>query len=93
MNITYQTKLYCTIGEFNSPYSYEETKKKIDEWNGILVLERHAISNRAIRNENWEQTLIDANTKITVRLDTKQCPILCFEEFEMHDVERKEEKQ
>ena len=93
MTVTYETKLYCTIGEFKSPMSYEDTKKKIEEGNWILVLERWAISNRVIRNENGEQSMIDANTKITVRLDTEKCPILCYEEFEMHDVERPSEKK
>ena len=88
MTVTYETKLYCTIGEFKSPMSYEETMKKVEEGNGVLILERWAISNRVIRNEKWEQTQVDANTKITVRLDTIKCPVLCYEEFEMHDVER-----
>jgi hypothetical protein len=88
---TYETKLYTTIGEFTSPLSYAETLKKIEEGNGTLVLERFAISNRVIRNDKGEQTMVDANTKITVRLNTTICPVLCYEEFEMHDVERKEE--
>lgn len=93
MTVTYETKLYCTIGEFKSPMSYSDTMKKIEEGNWVLKLERWAISNRVIRNEKWEQTQIDANTKITVLLDTLKCPILCYEEFEMHDVERVEEKK
>lgn len=87
---TYETKLYTTIGEFTSPLSYEETMKKVEEGNGTLLLERFAISNRVIRNEKGEQTMVDANTKITVRLDTIKCPVLCYEEFEMRDCERKE---
>lgn len=90
MTVTYETKLYCSIGEFKSPMSYEETMKKVEEGNGVLVLERWAISNRVIRNEKWEQTQVDANTKITVRLDTIKCPVLCYEEFEMHDCIRDE---
>lgn len=90
-NITIETKLYSSIGEFTSPMSYEDTIKKIEEGNGILTLVRHAISNRAIRDEvTGEQTLVDANTKITVRLDTVKCPILCYEEYHMADVEKKQ---
>ena len=51
MTVTYETKLYCSIGEFTSPMSYEETMKKVEEGNGVLILERWAISNRVIRNE------------------------------------------
>jgi len=91
MTTTYETKLYTTIGEFTAPHSYEETLKKIEEGKGTLVLERFVISNRVIRDDKGEQTLIDANTKITVRLNTTICPILCYEEYEMHDVERKED--
>jgi hypothetical protein len=91
MNITYETKLYTTIGEFTSPLSYVETIKKIEEGNGTLLLERFAISNRVIRNDKGEQTMVDANTKITVRLNTEICPILCYEEYEMNDCERKKE--
>lgn len=91
MNITYETKLYTTIGEFTSPLSYVETIKKIEEGNGTLLLERFAISNRVIRNDKGEQTMVDANTKITVRLNTTICPILCYEEYEMNDCERKKE--
>ena len=90
MTVTYETKLYCSIGEFKSPMSYEETMKKVEEGNGVLILERWAISNRVIRNEKGEQTQVDANTKITVRLDTIKCPVLCYEEFEMHDCIRDE---
>lgn len=90
---TYETKLYTTIGEFTSPLSYAETLKKIEEGNGTLVLERFAISNRVIRNDKGEQTMVDANTKITVRLNTTICPVLCYEEYEMNDVVRKEEEE
>lgn len=85
-NKHYETKLYTSIWEFSSPFSLEETKQKIEEWKWILKLTRYAISNRAIRDEKtWEQTLVDANTKITVELDTNKTPILCYEEYEMTD--------
>lgn len=93
MNITYETKLYTTIGEFTSPLSYVETLAKIEEGNGTLLLERFAISNRVIRNDKGEQTMVDANTKITVRLNTEICPILCYEEYEMNDCVREELKE
>lgn len=88
MTITFETKLYTTIGEFTSPMSYEATMEKIKEGNGTLELVRHAISNRVVRDDKGNQTMVDANTKITVRLNTELCPVLCYEEFEMHDVER-----
>jgi len=93
MTVTFETKLYTTIGEFTSPMSYEATMEKIKEGNWTLELIRHAISNRVVRDDKGNQTLIDANTKITVRLNTELCPVLCYEEFEMHDVERPEEKK
>ena len=37
--------------------------------------------------------MVDANTKITVRLNTTICPILCYEEYEMQDVVREELKE
>lgn len=93
MTVTIETKLYTTIGEFNAPMSMEEVKKQLSESSGILRLERFAISNRAIRDEKTqEQTLVDANTKITVELDTNKCPVLCFEEYHMTDVEKKDSK-
>lgn len=93
MTVTVETKLYTTIGEFLSPLSYEETLKKIEEGRGVLMLERFAISNRVIRDKEGNQTLVDANTKITVRLDTTKCPILCYEEYHMTDIEKKEEEK
>lgn len=90
--ITYETKLYTSIGEFLSPLSYEDTMKKIEEGHGILTLERFQISNRVIRDKEGNQTLVDANTKITVRLDTYKCPVLCYEEYHMTDVEKTEVK-
>jgi hypothetical protein len=93
MTITFETKLYTTIGEFTSPMSYEATMEKIKEGNGTLVLERFAISNRVIRDDKGNQTMVDANTKITVRLNTELCPVLCYEEYNMQDVERPVEKK
>lgn len=93
MTVTFETILYTTIGEFKSPMSYDETMAKIKEGKGTLELVRHAISNRVIRDDKGNQTMVDANTKITVRLNTELCPILCYEEFEMHDVERPAEKK
>ena len=92
-NITFETKLYTAIWEFNSPFSYEETIAKIEEWKGILTLTRYAISNRAIRDDKWNQTLVDANTQITVKLDTNKTPILCYEEYKMTDVNKTKNKK
>lgn len=85
--VNYETVLYTTIWEFKSPFSLEETKAKIKEWNWILILKRFAISNRVIRdNTTQERTTVDANTEITVELDTNLCNVLCYEEYKMTDV-------
>lgn len=90
--INFETVLYTTIWEFRSPFSMEDTKKKISEWNGKLNLIRHQISWRTVRNENNEESIIQANTQITVELDTNLCPILCFEEYKMTDVKKEDTK-
>ena len=91
-NLNYETKLYTNIWEFRSPFSYEETLEKIKEWEWILKLTRYEISNRVIRNDKWEQTMIDCNTEITVRLDTNICYILAYEEYKMKDIIREDKK-
>lgn len=86
---TFETKLYTTIWEFTSPFSYEETLKKIKEWNWILTLKRFSIWNKTIEN-NWELSQIAVNTEITVMLNTNICQILCYEEFKMKDIKKSE---
>ena len=91
--VTFNTTLYTAIGTFDSPFSYDETMKKTAEGNGVLVLTRHAIVNRTIRDEKTgERTEVDSNSIITVRLDTNLCPILCYEEAKMTDVQRTPEE-
>lgn len=89
MTVTIETKLHTSAGDFIAPMSYEEVIKEIQDKDGILTLTRYQVSNRAIRDEKGNQTLVDANTIITARLDTNKCPVLCYEEFHMTDVESK----
>ena len=84
----YQTKLYTNVGEFKADFSYEETLKKIEEWNGILVLTRET------KGERYDDgKIVKVDTLVTTRLNTKDVQILCYEEFAMTDIIEEEKKK
>lgn len=83
----YETKLITASAEFTSPFSREETIKRIEENNWILELTRYQVSNRIIRDEKWNETQVASNTKVTATIDTNKLPILVYEEHEMVDIE------
>ena len=84
----YQIKLYTNVGEFKADLSYEETLKKIEEGNWILELTRET---KGERYENGK--VINVNTLVTTRLNTKDTQILCYEEYAMTDIVEEKPKK